>query len=279
MTESLEELAKVAVDQNPDREVQGAALYLLATGYQKAADFAATLDVLDLTVDDYIALMYPDITDDQKALFEGLRRWQAGETQVLRRQARRYLDVLSKEYSKVKLFSPYVNEEGRFVSREMGRIGKKAKSADLALQNASVGQPLAELNVKDLEGNPVTLTDHAGKVVILYFWSSTCGPCRKSMPYYREIAEQLKGEGKPFQMITLSVDDNQEELDLFMQENSMPFINCRIGKNNRLLHEWGVDGFPTGMLIDQRGVVSAKGQLSKDFLQSVTAKKLQEGIL
>lgn len=270
----LEELARAVKTDNPDPDAQGAALHLLAEGYQKASDLVATLEGLDLSVDDYIALMYPEVTEEQKGFFAPLHRWTERSARTLREQAKRYADKL-KDYSKVKLQVAFIHpESGEFTTAEIGRIGKRAKGMSLALENTSVGQAMADFEVADLQGNPVTLSDHKGKAVIVYVWSSSCGPCKKSMPYYREIAEQMNVEGQPFEMITLSVDDDEAKLEAFMEENAMPFINCRIGKNSRLLHEWGVNGFPTGMVLDKEGVIKAKGQLGKAFLNSAIRQGL-----
>ena len=70
----------------------------------------------------------------------------------------------------------------------------------------------------------------------------------------------------------MSVDDSQEQLDSFMAENPMPFINCRTGRSSRILHELGINNFPACILIDKYGVIRSKGRMSKALLMDAVTK-------
>lgn len=266
----LEDLAKAAKKDSTDQDVRGAACYLLADGYQKIADITATLDMLNLSVSEYFKLMYPGITKEHEVFLEEIhRRCQSSCWRELREKAKAYAEELSRDYRKVRLQSAYIDKEKGFSSVEIGSIGKKAVSMMSTIAKASVGQPISDFKLEDLSGNSVSLADHLGEVVIVYFWSSSCGPCKKSVPYYREISKRLTDEGKPFQIISLSVDDEQSKTEKFVRENEMPFINCRIGGNSRLLHEWGVEAFPSAVIINREGVVVSRGNLGERYLNGV----------
>ncbi len=70
-------------------------------------------------------------------------------------------------------------------------------------------------------GKDVKLSDHKGKVILVNFWATWCPPCRKELPDLSKISTELKD--KNFVMIGVSVDDNKEVLEKFLQTNKLPY--------------------------------------------------------
>ncbi len=70
-------------------------------------------------------------------------------------------------------------------------------------------------------GKEVKLSDHKGKVILVNFWATWCPPCRKELPDLSKISTELKD--KNFVMIGVSVDDNKEVLEKFLQTNKLPY--------------------------------------------------------
>ena len=71
-------------------------------------------------------------------------------------------------------------------------------------------KPGFETEGTDADGKPVRLSDFKGKVVLLDFWASWCGPCVGMVPHERKLVERLKG--KPFVMIGINADHTNEKL-------------------------------------------------------------------
>ena len=69
------------------------------------------------------------------------------------------------------------------------------------------GKPAPEIDGVDFNGNPLKLSDYRGKVVVLSFWGSWCGPCMGEIPLERELAERLKG--KPFALLGVNCDEDK----------------------------------------------------------------------
>lgn len=70
-------------------------------------------------------------------------------------------------------------------------------------------------------GKEMKLSDYKGKVILLNFWATWCPPCRKELPDLSTISTELKD--KDFKMIGVSVDDNQEVLNNFLQTNNLSY--------------------------------------------------------
>jgi peroxiredoxin len=70
-------------------------------------------------------------------------------------------------------------------------------------------------------GNEVKLSDNKGKVILLNFWATWCPPCRKELPDLSAISSELKD--KKFKMIGVSVDENQQTLEKFLNSNNITY--------------------------------------------------------
>lgn len=278
-TRSLETLAVAVVGSEcASKEARGAALYLLADGYSKVADFVATLAGLNLDLEKYLDLFCPSLTDDQKRCLGFLRHWEAGNGPLYRRKAEQYAQQLDR-YSAAHLYGLYVDQQNNRMFVQTTRIGKQARSLTVSMKEAAVGERLVWATVRSLDGEAVTVESHQGKVVVLYIWSSRCEPCRRSIPDYRVVYDELQSMGRPFEVVTLSVDRDEKELRQFIAENSLPFVNCMIGYGSRLLHQWRIVSFPTSILIDEYGVIRAKGYFSRQFLTYIQKRFREHGCL
>ena len=119
-------------------------------------------------------------------------------------------------------------------------IGAQPKAGD-------VFPPLADAK---LEG---TLPDTAGKVIIVDFWASWCGPCRAAFPALSEIAEKYKSRGVV--VVGISVDEDKADMEAFVRKASPKFAIVR-DPNSKLIEKLDVQIMPTTFIIDQTGKVA-----------------------
>jgi thiol-disulfide isomerase/thioredoxin len=75
----------------------------------------------------------------------------------------------------------------------------------------------------DFDGKPLKLSDYKGKVVMLVFWGSWCGPCMAKVPRERELVERLKGE--PFALLGVDCENNKDTARGVMARERMTWPN------------------------------------------------------
>jgi thiol-disulfide isomerase/thioredoxin len=112
-----------------------------------------------------------------------------------------------------------------------------------------------DFKVDDLDGKPLSLSASRGKVVLLNFWATWCGPCRAEIP---DLIELQKKYGDHLQIIGLDVDDDDvAEVKKFVAENG---INYPVGMatNEIRIQYGGVAALPTSFVLDDQGRVVQK---------------------
>jgi thiol-disulfide isomerase/thioredoxin len=130
-------------------------------------------------------------------------------------------------------------------------------SPAVRIQARSSGDhPLAPgFSLTDITGKPLKLSDYQGKVVMLDFWATWCGPCRIEIPWFIELQKRYGGQG--FAVIGISMDDSSEPVVDFYRQLQM---NYPVAVGNERLGELygGVLGLPTTLLIGRDGRIYAK---------------------
>lgn len=107
---------------------------------------------------------------------------------------------------------------------------------------------------KDLDGRDVTLSDFKGKVILLDFWATWCGPCKFEIPGFVELYTKYRSQG--FQVLGLSVDDPVPALKTYAQQMEMNYP-VLVGEGREdILEAFGpMPGLPTTFIIDREGKI------------------------
>jgi peroxiredoxin len=115
-----------------------------------------------------------------------------------------------------------------------------------------IGKPV-EIRFTALDGREVNLAKLTGKVVLVEFWSTTCGPCIAEMPKVKSAYEKLHDRG--FEVIGISLDDKESAVRRFIKEKDLPWPQHFDGKGweNQFALRYGIFGIPTMWLVDKRG--------------------------
>ncbi len=115
-----------------------------------------------------------------------------------------------------------------------------------------VGQPL-DIHFTSLDGREVDLAKLTGKVVLVQFWSTTCGPCIGDMPSVKAAYERFHSQG--FEVVAISLDDKETALRRFIKEKELPWPQHFDGKGwrNQFAVRHGISSIPTMWLVDKRG--------------------------
>ena len=116
------------------------------------------------------------------------------------------------------------------------------------------GQPAPNFTQKDINGNTVTLEQFRDNYVMLVFWGSWCGPCRRSHPHLMEWLNKYKGS--PLQVIGFASDKDRDAWKKAIADDQLDFIHCNLfdrpnGENVQTMYN--IRNFPTKVFIDPQG--------------------------
>jgi thiol-disulfide isomerase/thioredoxin len=121
-------------------------------------------------------------------------------------------------------------------------------------------EPAPKFNLKDLDGNDISLASLKGKVVVVDFWATWCGPCIASMPAMNTVQGKLKTRDD---VAFVFVDTWQTETDKkqnaadFLKKNNYPF-HVLLDNDDKVVSDFKVNGIPTKFIIDKTGNIRFK---------------------
>lgn len=124
-----------------------------------------------------------------------------------------------------------------------------------ALKGDTSRKPAPDFALKDIDGRVVHLSDYRGKVVVLDFWATWCGPCKVEIPWFTEFEKAKKDQG--FAVLGIAEDDEGwAVVKPFLKEFN---VNYRvvIGDDKTADQYGGIEALPTTYLIDRNGRIAA----------------------
>jgi thiol-disulfide isomerase/thioredoxin len=108
--------------------------------------------------------------------------------------------------------------------------------------------------IKTIDNKEVSLDDLSGKVVLIDFWATWCGPCREALPHVKEIAHKFAEQ--PLVVISISLDTDDTKWRDFVAKNQMNWVQTRDnGFDGKVATMFGVHAIPATFTIDADGVL------------------------
>jgi cytochrome c biogenesis protein CcmG/thiol:disulfide interchange protein DsbE len=123
------------------------------------------------------------------------------------------------------------------------------------VQRASERKTAPDFTLSDASGNPVKLSDFQGKVVLLNFWATWCGPCKVEIPWFDEFQEQYSD--RDFVVLGVSMDeDGWKSVQPYVKEHKIGY-RVAVGNDEVAKLYGGVESLPTTMVIDRAGRIAS----------------------
>jgi peroxiredoxin len=144
-----------------------------------------------------------------------------------------------------------------------GCNSKGSETPAAAVKGESSRKPAPDFSLKDSDGRTVTLADYKGKVVLLNFWATWCGPCRIEIPWFADFEQKYKDRG--FAVLGVSMDEEGWEVVKPYLEKSKVNYRILLGNDSIATLYGGVDSLPTTFVIDAAGKIASThvGLISK----------------
>lgn len=161
------------------------------------------------------------------------------------------LAVYSKTWGKDKtneLFNTFSTEN------KNSEYGKSIAKYIQLNKNVGIGQKFVDFEMNDTNGKARKLSEYKDKVILLEFWASNCGPCRKENPNLVKTYEKYKPKG--FEVYAVSEDVKKASWLKAIEKDKLPWLQVSdLEKDNSASLIYGVNGIPDNFLIDKTGVI------------------------
>lgn len=148
---------------------------------------------------------------------------------------------------------------------------KMFHSVVASMLSTAIGQPAPEIALESPEGNEIALSSFKGKVVLIDFWASWCGPCRKEMPNVVKAYAKFKNKG--FEIFGVSLDqDKSRWVDAIQKDGiTWPQVSDLKQWQSSVVRQYNIQGIPYTVLLDREGKILAKNLRGEEL-----EKKLAE---
>lgn len=239
-----ETFLRTVAEKSPYREVRTRATFALALILKRWSDNA------------------PDLADTRSERAQRMSRY-FGEAVAAR--IRKNPRAITEEAER--LFQRVVETAGdvAFVERPFGglgatnggRIAEIAERALFEMRYLSVGKPAPEIAAEDLDGRTMKLSEFRGRVVVVNFWATWCGPCMALVPHERELVKRLEGE--QFVLVGVNGDEDRDTARQAVKREAMTWRSWWDGgSNGPTATRWNVRGWPAIYILDRQGIIRHK---------------------
>ena len=141
-------------------------------------------------------------------------------------------------------------------ARKLARYGKRLLEGSAADEQSLVGQAL-DIEGATVDGFPFDWKAYRGRIVLVDFWATWCGPCKAELPHLKQAYDRLHNQG--FDIVGISLDRDRAALEKFLAENPLGWPTLfQEGGQHPLAEKLGVRAIPFTLLVDRTGHIVAQ---------------------
>ena len=131
-------------------------------------------------------------------------------------------------------------------------------------QAPAKGNQAVEINLPGLKGKNISLTSLKGKVVLIDFWASWCGPCRKTIPSLKKVYNTYKEKG--FEIYGVSLDNEVDSWKAAVKQYGITWLQV-LDATGETAGVWNVNYIPNTFLLDKTGKIVAVNPTEEELQQ------------
>ncbi|MDZ7659476.1 TlpA disulfide reductase family protein [Fodinibius sp.] len=203
----------------------------------------------DRNMNDFISLLH-----DLEDRVEGT----TNKSAVLYFLGEYYLEDDQKDKA-ISLFQQIVNLDGEdfYVNKALRYIHE--------MESLNIGQQAPSFTAQTVTGDSLSLVQLSGKVIILDFWATWCGPCIAEIPTLKSIQQKYKDDNVV--LIGIVLNKNKEEIKKFIEDKKMTWSHVLQPKheNDIITKAYGINGIPDSYVIGKDGKIHAKHLRGKEL--------------
>jgi peroxiredoxin len=263
LSPTLDAIMNGLVERGRNRETQGLARFALARYLLKKGDIAKAQQARGVN-----KVGGSVNGDTYRAAY--IRSLGLCDVSAMRRTTENLLEEVVAQYGDVQLFDE--NALG-VIPRRTKTLGQMAESLLDEMRHLAIGQPSPDIDGVDLNGKPLKLSNHRGKVVVLVFWASWCGPCLAEIPHERELVERLKG--RPFALLGVNGDEDTEAAQNVIKKEQISWPNWNDPRTRDgtgpIAERFHIHGWPSTFVFDAEGIIRVKNARGENLAKHVDA--------
>lgn len=128
----------------------------------------------------------------------------------------------------------------------------ETEETSVAMESQAAADDAPDFTLNDINGKPLALSSLRGKYVVLDFWGSWCIWCIRGIPAMKEYYQKYAGK---FEILGIDCNDPEDKWKAAVAEHELPWLHVYNPKESNLLETYGIQGFPTKIIISPEGKI------------------------